>query len=79
MFDNPSEPDNENQSFQDALGFGTLTNPAPTPPPAPRKRAAPGFLGLSAVQRLVLALLLLLAVCVLGTMCLLITGRIGAF
>ena len=40
---------------------------------------ARGFLGLSASQRFVLALLLLLAVCVLGTMCLLITGRISTF
>jgi hypothetical protein len=79
MFDNPSEPEKENQSFQDALGFGALTNPAPAPPPATRQRPPPGLLGLSALQRLVLALLLLVAVCVLGTMCLLITGRVSAF
>lgn len=77
MFDDLREPDKENQAFQDALGLGTVSSA--TPVPAARPRSARGFLGLSAPQRLVLALLLLLAVCVLGTMCLLITGRISAF
>lgn len=77
MFDDLREPDKESQSFQDALGLGTVTTT--TPAPSTRTRSARGFMGLSAGQRLVLALLLLLAVCVLGTMCLLITGRISAF
>jgi hypothetical protein len=77
MFDDLREPDKENQSFQDALGLGTVTTVAPAP--TARPRSARRFMGLSPAQRFVLALLLLLAVCVLGTMCLLITGRISAF
>jgi hypothetical protein len=77
MFDDLREPDKEEDSFQDALGLGGTVTAAPTAPQRARRTA--GFLGLSAAQRFVLALLLLLAVCVLGTMCLLITGRISAF
>jgi hypothetical protein len=77
MFDDLREPENEQQSFQDALGLGTVSSTVAAP--AARARPVRGFLGLSAPQRLVLALLLLVAVCVLGSMCLLITGRISAF
>lgn len=35
------------------------------------------FLGMTAGQRLVIAVLLLVAVCSLGAMCLLVTGKIG--
>ena len=77
MFDNLREPANDQESFQDALGLGTVSTPV-SAPAGPRKPVR-GFLGLLAPQRLVLALLLLLAVCVLGSMCLLITGRISAF
>lgn len=44
-------------------------------------RPSPGglFLGMTAAQRLIIAVLLLIAVCALGTMCLMITGRIGFF
>jgi hypothetical protein len=77
MFDDLREPEKKDQSFQDALGFGTVGSSEQAP--VARPRSAAGFLGLSAAQRFVLALLLLLAVCILGTMCLLITGRLSAF
>jgi hypothetical protein len=35
-----------------------------------------GFLGMTARQRLIIAVMLLIAVCVLGTTCLLVTGAI---
>ncbi len=35
------------------------------------------FLGMTAPQRFVIALMLMIAVCTLGSMCLLITGKIG--
>jgi hypothetical protein len=45
---------------------------------SPGRKAAPGhFLGLSPVQRFILAIMLLIAVCALSSMCLLITGRIS--
>ncbi len=37
------------------------------------------FLGMTAFQRFVLALMLFITVCVLGAMLLLVTGRIGLF
>ena len=45
---------------------------------SPTSPAAGGlFLGMTAPQRLIVAVLLMLSVCILGTMCLLVTGRIG--
>jgi hypothetical protein len=76
MFDNLRDSENDKQSFQEALGLGPTSSLQPELPPRPASR---GLLGMSATQRLVIALLLLLAVSVLGTMCLLITGRISAF
>jgi len=76
MFDDLRPSDQENQSFEEAIGLGT---PVSFEPAVARSAGSKGFLGLTAVQRFVLSLLLLLAVCVLGTMCLLITGRIAAF
>ena len=37
------------------------------------------FLGMTAKQRLIISIMMLVAVCTLGTMCLLLTGRIGIF
>jgi hypothetical protein len=76
MFDNLREPENNRQSFQEAIGMGPALTPQPEPLPEPSRRGLPGM---SAPQRFVIALLLLVAVVVLGTMCLLITGRISAF
>ncbi|OJX38038.1 MAG: hypothetical protein BGO78_08350 [Chloroflexi bacterium 44-23] len=45
-------------------------------PLAPSRKSGKNFLGMTAPQRFVLALLLLIAVIVLGSFCLLITGRI---
>ncbi len=35
------------------------------------------FLGMTSIQRFVIAVLLLFAVCVIGALCLLVTARIG--
>jgi hypothetical protein len=42
-------------------------------------RRSPGgsFMGMTAPQRLILSIILLVAVCVFGAMCLFLTGRIG--
>ncbi len=76
MVDNLRESESDRQAFQEAMGLGSSSAPEREPP---RLVARSSFLGMSPPQRLVIALLLLLAVCVLGTMCLLVTGRIGAF
>ena len=76
MFDNLRESESDRKEFEEAMGFGPTAAVRPQPPARP---AASGLLRTTPAQRLVLAILLLLAVCVLGTMCLLVTGRISAF
>jgi hypothetical protein len=44
---------------------------------APRKSGSSRFLGMTSLQRFVLAVMLMIAVCVIGALCLLVTGRIG--
>ena len=45
---------------------------------APAKRRTNGkILGMTPTQRFIIAVMLLVAVCTMGTMCLLMTGKIG--
>jgi hypothetical protein len=70
MFDNlrdDSSFEEEEAQFQPAAG---------TEFDAPRKSGSSRFLGMTSMQRFVLAVMLLLAVCVIGALCLLVTGRI---
>lgn len=76
MFNELRDSDRERQSFQEAMGLGTTSEPGAE---TRTKRSARGLLGMSAGQRLLIALLLLMSVVVIGTMCLLVTGRISAF
>jgi hypothetical protein len=46
---------------------------------APKRKSNGKFLGMTPVQRFVIALMLLIAVCALGSMCLLLTGKVGLF
>ena len=46
---------------------------------APASRPGAGLLGMSSGQRLAVAFLVLIAVCLLGTTCLLVTGAIRTF
>ena len=43
----------------------------------PRRKTNGKLLGMTPVQRFIIAVMLMVAVCTLGTMCLLITGKIG--
>jgi magnesium-transporting ATPase (P-type) len=46
----------------------------------PKKRKPQSkILGMTPVQRFVIAVMLMIAVCTLGTMCLLLTNKIGLF
>ena len=76
MFDNLRESEDDRRAFQEAIGLTEIPAVEPTPD---RRRAPRGSFRMTAAQRLVIALLTLLAVVVLGTMCLLVTGRISAF
>jgi hypothetical protein len=70
MFDNlrdDSSFEEEEAQFQPAAGMEF---------DAPRKSGSSRFLGMTSMQRFVLAVMLLLAVCVIGALCLLVTGRI---
>ena len=42
-----------------------------------RRRVDGKLLGMTAMQRFIIATMLMIAVCTLGTMCLLLTGKIG--
>jgi hypothetical protein len=46
-------------------------------PPPPKRKSSGKMLGMTPVQRFIIAVMLLISVCTLGTMCLLLTGKIG--
>lgn len=74
MFENLRKQPNADKSFQaesafsEERGFDTATA-------RPSSRGL--FLGMTPPQRLIVAVMMMIAVCVLGTLCLLLTGRIG--
>ena len=43
----------------------------------PRRKKEGKLLGMTSMQRFIIATMLMVAVCALGTMCLLLTGKIG--
>lgn len=47
-----------------------------TAPPT-KRRSSGKFLGMTPIQRFIIAVMLMVAVCALGSMCLLLTNRIG--
>jgi hypothetical protein len=58
-----------------ATGSGDPQSPQPYREEPSRRRSRP-FLGMTAGQRFILALLLFLMTCVLGAGCLVLTGRV---
>ena len=79
MFDGLRSDANETPGFDEPVEYFPDEKPAPAEAPAPRpkpKRRPTGkILGLNAQQRFIVSLLLMFAVCALGSMCLLITGK----
>jgi hypothetical protein len=62
--------------------FSTSFEEQPTVPPvqpAVRRKQTRQFLGMTSFQRFVIAFLLMLVTCLLGTMLLVITGKFGLF
>jgi hypothetical protein len=43
----------------------------------PRRRSSGKLLGMTPIQRFIIAVMLMVAVCAAGTMCLLLTNKIG--
>jgi hypothetical protein len=75
MFDNLREDAATSSLYEEQAKF----QPATGTRADPFMRRPTKFLGMTSFQRFFLAVLLLLAVCTLGSMCLLVTGRIGLF
>ena len=75
MFDNLRDDASSGSFYEDEARFqpaaGTTADPA--------MRRSSRLLGMTSFQRFFIAVLLLIAVCTLGTMCLLVTGKIGLF
>lgn len=69
MFDNLR---NDASLFDDS-GFD-FEEPAQDSPP-PKKRRRGRFLGMTPIQRFIIAMMFMIAVCVLGTMVMLVTGK----
>lgn len=76
MFDNLREQANSTPFYEDEAQFREAEGLST---PMPRESAKGPFLGLTPLQRFVLAVLVFIAVCLLGSMCLLITGKISLF
>jgi len=74
MFDNLREQANSTPFYEDEAQFREAEGL--TAPP-PRRATGGRILGMTPLQRFVLAFLMLIAVCGRGSMCLLITGRIS--
>lgn len=77
MFDNLREQANSTPFYEDEDQFRKAEGLSAAPPP--RRIANGSFLGMSPGQRFIIAVMLLIAVCALGSMCLLITGKISLF
>ncbi len=75
MFDNLREDANSSPYFEEKAKF----QPAAGTSADPATRQSSKFLGMTPVQRFIIAVMLMIVVCNLGLMCLLMTGRIGLF
>jgi hypothetical protein len=74
MLDNLRDDSSSKPFFEDEAQFQPA-DPGAIPAPARRGR----FLGMTPVQRFVIAAMLMILVCVLGSMCLLVTGKMGIY
>jgi hypothetical protein len=88
MFDSLREqaspdPFDAGSFYEDEDKFRQAEEAKPAPPRKAPRRAAPSrggrWLGMTPFQRFALAFMLLLTVCIVGSMLLIVTGRIGLF
>lgn len=77
MFDGLRNNDSNTSGFDEPVEFFPDEKPPLSAPrPVSKKRRSSGkFLGMTPQQRFILAVILMITVCLLGSMCLLITGR----
>jgi hypothetical protein len=78
MFDNLRD-DASNSFYEedDTELFPEENAVAATKAAAPPRKPIGKLLGMTSIQRFIIAVMLMIAVCTLGAMCLLITGKIG--
>ena len=74
MFDNLRE-----SAFYEEEPEDQYKEPAVKPITAPRRRNNGRFLGMSAQQRFIISLMLFFTVCLLGTLAMLVLGRMALF
>lgn len=72
MFDNLREEAAANSTYEEEAKLPPVVETT-----APRKLGK--FLGMTPSQRFIIAVMMMIAVCTLGTMCLLVTGKLGLF
>ncbi len=72
MFDNLRDEANASEDKS-----GAKLRPASSTISGPLSRRPSRLLGMTSIQRFVIVVLLMAAVCVLGLMCLFVTGKIG--
>ena len=79
MFDNLRDDSSASFYEEDDADFFPEEPVEPEKPvkAKPRTNTGSKFLGMTPVQRFVIAFMLMIAACTLGTMCLLLTGKIG--
>jgi hypothetical protein len=83
MFDNlrdfsdePLYEDETNDPYKDSSNVGTSSS-APAPVSKSKKKKTKKFLGMTAPQRLILSVLLMVSVCMVGTLALLLLGKMS--
>jgi hypothetical protein len=69
----------ENLRENQHAGAANLEDPAVGDEVTAVRRRTAGFLGMTSGQRLAVAIMVLISVCLLGTTCLLVTGAIRTF
>ena len=76
MFDNLRDDANSSLYEEDDAELFPEEEVKAVSAPSRRKKDSK-LLGMTSMQRFIIAMMLMIAVCTLGTMCLLLTGKIG--
>lgn len=79
MFDNLREQADSTPFYEDEAKFEEAEGLREAPRAGRASNGNGHFLGMSPLQRFIIALMLLITVCVLGSMFLLMTGRVSLF
>jgi len=74
MFDNLREQANSSPFYEEEAQFQEAAGTAAAPP---RRTSGARLLGMTAPQRFFIAVMLMLTVCIVGALCLAVTGKFG--